>query len=126
MEHAEHLKKIKNMVGDFLGEIAEEKRVTGSNIAVVKEAVSAYQKLCDLCEEEAYGTGMRYSARRRDSRGRYMTGGYSRGGYGYMPGPYFDGGPDELADELDQMAQSGGSTEKANALREAARWLRQG
>lgn len=67
-----------------------------------------------------------YGRRRRDSRGRYMDGGYNRGGYGWMPGPYFDGGPDELADELDQMAQSGGSTEKANALREAARWLRQG
>lgn len=67
-----------------------------------------------------------YGRRRRDSRGRYMDGGYSRGSYGWMPGPYFDGGPDELAEELEQMAQSGGNDAKATALREAARWLRQG
>ena len=138
MEHKEHLKKIKELVGDFLGEIAEEKRVTGSNIAVVKEAVSAYEKLCDLCEDEESGG---YGARRRDSRGRYMDGG-SRpmgggyNGYGWMPGPYYAGGnynggygmdKGALADELEGMASSGmGDPEMAKSLREAARHLRKG
>lgn len=161
-EYLEHVKKIKKMLGDFLGDIAEEKKVNGSNVAVVKEALSAFQKACwiyeDLEEEsggENYGAsrGMpggsrsggssggsgssgggrsgggsygNYGRRRRDSRGRYMDGGYNRGGNGWMPGPYFDGGPEEIADELEQMAQDGGSEAKATALREAARWLRQG
>lgn len=135
MEHKEHLKKIKELVGDFLGEIAEEKRVTGSNIAVVKEAVSAYEKLCDLCEDEESGG---YGARRRDSRGRYMDGGsrpmgggYNTG-YGWMPGPYYAGGnyggdTGSLADELERMASSGmGTPEQEKAFREAARHLRKG
>lgn len=161
-EYLEYIKKIKKMLGDFLGDIAEEKKVNGSNVAVVKEALSAFQKACwiyeDLEEEsgESYGAsrggsgGNRsggsggsgggggrsgggsggsyndYGRRRRDSRGRYMDGGYSRGGYGWMPGPYMDGDPEELADELEQMAQRGGMESKANALREAARALRQG
>lgn len=129
-EHLEHIKAIKRLVGDFLGEIAEEKKVNGSNVAVVKEAVSAYEKckrLCEDAEDEA-----RYGARRRDSRGRYMDG-RSRPMYGtYMPGPYYDGrymdGDDKagLADELERMAQGGGSEGMMTALREAARWLRQG
>lgn len=138
MEHKEHLKKIKELVGDFLGEIAEEKRVTGSNIAVVKEAVSAYEKLCDLCEDDDSGE---YGARRRDSRGRYMDGGSRPMGgynpnYGWMPGPYYAGGTysggygmdkTALADELEGMASSGmGDPEMAKSLREAARHLRKG
>ena len=123
MEHTEHIKKIKELLGDFLGEIAEEKRITAANVAAVKETLSAYQKACWLLEDDAGGNYG--AARRRDSRGRYMDG-YPRGGYGYMPGPYYDGGPTELADELEHMAQNGGSEAKTTALREAARWLRQG
>lgn len=124
MEHMEHLKKIKAMVGDFLGEIAEEKKASGSNIAVIKEAVSAYQKLCDLCEDEG-----EYGARRRDSRGRYMSAGNVYPGYGWNPAPYYGGnyGGDNtaLAANLEQIASSGnGSEAMATALREAARWLR--
>lgn len=128
MEHTEHIKKIKEMVGDFLGEIADAKRIDGSNIAVVKEAVSAYQKICELCENEESGE---YGARRRDSRGRYMDGSRMGVGYGYMPGPYYAGGYGadnaSLAASLEQIANSGNGTEgMSTALREAARWLRQG
>lgn len=138
MEHKEHLNKIKELVGDFLGEIAEEKRVTGSNIAVVKEAVSAYEKLCDLCEDEESGG---YGARRpRNSRGQYMDGSRPMGGYnpnyGWMPVPYYMGGnysgnygmdKTALADELEGMASSGmGDPEMVKSLREAARHLRKG
>ena len=134
MEHKEHLKKIKELVGDFLGEIAEEKRVTGSNIAVVKEAVSAYEKLCDLCEDDDSGE---YGARRpRNSRGQYMDGSRIMGGYNpnygwMMPGPYYAGGygmdKTALADELEGMASSGmGDPEMVKSLREAARHLRKG
>ena len=130
MEHLDHIKKIKKLVGDFLGEIAEEKHINGANIATVKEAVSAYEKcnrLCEDAEDEA-----RYGARRRDSRGRYMDGRMpSRQMYGtYMPGPYYDGrymdaDKASLADELESLAQTGGSEGMTTALREAARWLRQ-
>lgn len=132
MEHSEHIKKIKEMVGDFLGEIADAKRIDGSNIAVVKEAVSAYQKICELCEDQESGE---YGARRRDSRGRYMDSSRMGGGYGYMPGPYYAGGYQtgygadnaSLAASLEQIANSGNGTEgMSTALREAARWLRQG
>lgn len=133
MEHLEHIKQIKKLVGDFLGEIADAKRIDGSNVAVVKEAVSAYEKLCRLCEdgenEEQYGAsgnrgnrGM-YGARRRDSRGRYMQGGMMPG-YGWMPMPEYGDG--DLAEELEAMAQSGGSEAKKTALMEAARMIRQG
>ena len=128
MDHMEDIKKIKEMLGDFLGEIAEEKRVSGSNVATIKEAISAYQKICELCEDEdgSYGA-------RRDSRGRYMAGGNrgNSGMYGWMPGPYYSGGNygadnAALAANLEQMASSGnGSEGMATALREAARWLRQ-
>lgn len=120
MEHTEHLKRIKEMVGNFLGEIAEEKKVSGSNIAVIKEAVSAYQKLCDLCDDDGS-----YGARRRDSRGRYMDSGMP--GYGYMAAPYYGADNASLAANLEQIASSGrGSEGMATALREAARWLRNG
>ena len=125
MEHTEDLKKIKEMVGNFLGEIAEEKRASGSNIAVIKEAVSAYQKICELCEDEdgAYG------ARRRDSRGRYMDGGVRSGMggpvYGWVPAPYYGADNASLAANLEQIASSGRGTEAMNtALRDAARYLR--
>lgn len=142
MEHKEHLEKIKKMVEDLLGRFAKEDAINERDIATVKEAVSAYQKLCDLCEEggEGYGArGPRYGARRRDSRGRYMTGrgmdGYGMGGgYGWMPatyydGPYYDGPAEhgELAEELERMAQDAGISEAdKTAFREAARRLRQG
>ena len=121
MEHMAHIKKIKELVGEFLGEIAEEKKVSGSNIAVVKEALSAYEKACGG-----------YGARRRDARGRYMDGrGNAGGSYGgWMPGPYYAGsgyGADNasMAAELERIASSGsGSEGMATALREAARWLR--
>lgn len=139
MEHKEHLDKIKKMVGDLIERFSKEDSINERDIATVKEAVSAYQKLCELCEEDeggGYGENRRYGARRRDSRGRYMTGrggdGYGMGGgYGWMPGPYYDGpyydGPDhgELAEELERMAQGGGNEAMKTALREAAKWIRQ-
>jgi len=126
MEHLDHIKQIKKLVGDFLGEIAEEKRINGANIATVKEAVSAFEKLNRLCEEAEDEN--RYGARRRDSRGRYMDNRMPSRMYGnWMPGPYYDGGSKaELADELETLAQGDGSEGMTTALREAARWLRQG
>lgn len=151
-EHLEHIKKIKKMLGEFLGDIAEEKKIDGTNIAIVKETLSAYQKACWICEDleeetENYGasrggsnrsggssggsstnSGGGYSARRRNPRtGRFMDGGRGMV-YGWMPvpGPYYDGQDKaELAEELESIAQSG-SGEMANALREAARHLRNG
>lgn len=148
----EHIKKIKELVNKFLEEIADEKKIDGTNIAIVKEAVSAYQKLCELCED---AEGGEYGAQRRSRRsGRYMAqgggqggrggsgGGQGGGGYGnyggygygmaygaggYNAGGYGAGDKQELADELEQLAQSGGGSEgMMTALREAARWLRQG
>lgn len=157
----EHIKKIKELVDKFLEEIADEKKIDGSNIAVVKEAVSAYQKLCELYED---AEGGEYGAQRRSRRtGRYMAqggggrggsgggsgggqggGGYNAGGYGnygfmmpmggygygaggYNAGGYGAGDKQEIAEELESLAQSGGGSEGMNtALREAARWLRQG
>lgn len=125
-------------------------------MTVVKEALSAYQKACwlfeDLEEEsgESYGAARggnsggrtggtgntgnsgggsygNYGRRRRDSRGRYMDGGYFRGGYGWMPGPYYDGGNRYgLAEDLERMAQTSGNDAERNAYRDAARYLRQG
>jgi hypothetical protein len=135
----EHIKKIKELVDKFLEEIAEEKKIDGANIAVVKEAVSAYQKLCELAED---AEGGEYGAQRRSRRtGRYMAQGGGRGGSsggsggnygGYMMPVYGAGGygtsdKQELAMELETLAQSGGGSEgMSTALREAARWLRQG
>lgn len=139
-KHIEDFKKIKEMVGEFAHRIAEEeKHATASNISAIKETASAWEKLCDIVEDEESGG---YGARRRDSRGRYMDGGsrpmgggYNTG-YGWMPGPYYAGenyaggyGMDKasLADELEGMASSGmGDPEMAKSLREAARHLRKG
>ena len=139
-KHIEDFKKIKEMVGEFAHRIAEEeKHATASNISAIKETASAWEKLCDIVEDEE-SSG--YGARRRDSRGRYMDGGsrpmgggYNTG-YGWMPGPYYAGGnypggygmdKTALADELEGMASSGmGDPEMAKSLREAARHLRKG
>ena len=136
-EHIEHVKKIKKLLGDYLKECAEDKKIDAGNVTYVKEALSAFQKACWIIEDlEGEGSGNyganrsgmtgNYGRRRRDSIGRYMDGGYYRGGHSWMPGPYYDGGQEDLADELEQMAKDGGSEAKATALREAARWLRQG
>ncbi len=48
------------------------------------------------------------------------------GGYGWMPGPYYDGGDAYgLAEDLEHMAQTSGSEADKTAYREAARRLRQ-
>lgn len=137
-KYIEDFKKIKEMVGEFAHRIAEEeKHATLSNISAIKETASAWLKLCEICEDDDSGE---YGARQRDSRGRYMDGsrpmmgGYNTGypGYGWMPGPYYAGGnyggdSASLASELERMASSGnGSEGMTTALREAARWLRQG
>lgn len=140
-EHIEAVKKIKKLIGDYLKECAEDKKVDAGNVTYVKEALSAFQKACWIIEDSEGGSGGSggygenrgnsgggYSARRRSSRtGRFMDGG--RGmvyGWMPMPGPYYDGQDKaELAEELESIAQSG-SGEMANALREAARHLRNG
>lgn len=126
-KYIEDFKKIKEMVGEFAHRIAEEdKHATLSNISAIKETASAWLKLCEICEDDDSG---KYSARRRDSRGRYMDG-YP--GYGWGPGPYYAGGnyggdTGSLADELERMASSGmGDPEMVKSLREAARHLRKG
>lgn len=138
-KHIEDFKKIKEMVGDFAHRIAEEeKHATASNISAIKETASAWEKLCDIVEDEESGG---YGARRpRNSLGQYMDGsrpmmgGYNTGypAYGWMPGPYYAGGnyggdTGSLADELERMASSGmGTPEQEKAFREAARHLRKG
>lgn len=133
-KHIEDFKKIKEMVGEFAHRIAEEeKHATASNISAIKETASAWEKLCDIVEDEESGE---YGARRpRNSRGQYMDGSRIMGGYnpnyGWMPGPYYAGGygmdKTALADELEGMASSGmGDPEMAKSLREAARHLRKG
>ena len=142
------IKKLKEMLMEELAEYGKGKELTMGSLDMVDKLAHACKNLCKIVEsgeEDEYsradGMGsyrMRGSyrgsyadeggsyRRRRDSMGRYMDGGYYRGGHGWMPGPYYDGGPEDLADELEQMAKDGGSEAKATALREAARWLRQG
>lgn len=152
----EHIKKIKENVDKFLEEIAEEKKIDGNNILAVEKAARAYQILCELVEDAEGGEYGAQRRSRRSGRfmaqgggqggrggsgggqggGGYNAGGYG-GGYGYgMPygagsgynaGGYGAGDKQELAEELEQLAQSGGGSEgMSTALREAARWLRQG
>ena len=136
-EHIEAVKKIKKLIGDYLKECAEDKKVDAGNITYVKEALSAFQKACWIIEDSESGSGGYgenrgnsggYGRQRRSARtGRFMDGGRGMV-YGWMPapGPYYDGQDKaELAEELESIAQSG-SGEMSNALREAARHLRNG
>lgn len=90
-----------------------------------KEALSAFQKACWIIEDNEGESGGEYGAQRRSRRtGRYMMG----GGYGWMPGPYYDGGMDRygLADDLDEMAKHANSEAERTSYREAAHKLRNG
>lgn len=124
-EYIESIKKVKRLVGEYLKECADDKKVDAGNITYVKEALSAFQKACWIIEDHEGESGGEYGAQRRSRRtGRYMMG----GGYGWMPGPYYDGGMDRygLADDLDEMAKHANSEAERTSYLEAAHKLRNG
>lgn len=129
-EYIESIKKVKKLVGDYLKECADDKKVDAGNITYVKEALSAFQKACWIIEDHEGEGGGEYGENRGGNYGRQRrsarTGRYMMGGYGWMPGPYYDGNDAYgLAEDLEHMAQNSGSEADKTAYREAARRLRQ-